>query len=485
LVAALGQTARSPNGDLATWAFAAPADTTLAGATIWRAGDAAGGNAFDATYQFQLAGPALEEPFDECTSLSGCTTSGDLGEPLAEANRVSLPKANLGPHLFASAKCGGVDIYKCPTTEHDANGYAAVIYLYAADLTLEQNTGPSIANISGELTSASSIAGTSDVAFTATDPASGVYEALFTLDGTVVQRTVLDSNGGRCKEVAGATDGLPAFLYVQPCVASISADVGFDTSALTNGTHHLIVSVIDAAGNAAPVLDRTVTIANRGGVGPPNGQGASAQATLTAAWKGPSAERLVRQFGATEAIAGRLTGPGGAPIAGAKIDLTAKPDYAGSKALTMPSPVTGPDGRFTVRLPRRLSSRSLRFAYRSQLGGGSPVATRTLTLAVRADVRLGVSPHTSSVGHGIRFSGSLAGGPVPKSGKALVLEARAPGGPWLEFDVVHSDRRGRFHAGYRFKFPGPADYQFRALSEQEADYPFATGASNVVSVHER
>jgi hypothetical protein len=66
-----------------------------------------------------------------------------------------------------------------------------------------------------------------------------------------------------------------------------------------------------------------------------------------------------------------------------------------------------------------------------------------------------------------------------------VLEARAPGGPWLEFDVVHSDRRGRFHAGYRFKFPGPASYQFRALSEQEADYPFATGASNVVSVHER
>jgi hypothetical protein len=38
---------------------------------------------------------------------------------------------------------------------------------------------------------------------------------------------------------------------------------------------------------------------------------------------------------------------------------------------------------------------------------------------------------------------------------------------------------------YRFKFPGPADYQFGVLCEAEADYPFATGASNVVGVFER
>ena len=66
-----------------------------------------------------------------------------------------------------------------------------------------------------------------------------------------------------------------------------------------------------------------------------------------------------------------------------------------------------------------------------------------------------------------------------------MLEARSPGGRWLEFDVIRSDSRGRFHAGYRFKFPGPADYQFRVVCEAEADYPFATGSSNVVSVYER
>ena len=45
--------------------------------------------------------------------------------------------------------------------------------------------------------------------------------------------------------------------------------------------------------------------------------------------------------------------------------------------------------------------------------------------------------------------------------------------------------RGRFSASYRFRFPGPAVYGFRALAEPEADYPFATGVSSRVVVRER
>ena len=50
--------------------------------------------------------------------------------------------------------------------------------------------------------------------------------------------------------------------------------------------------------------------------------------------------------------------------------------------------------------------------------------------------------------------------------------------------MVRANARGRFRASYRFRFPGPATYEFRALCEAEADYPFARGASNVVRVHE-
>ena len=151
----------------------------------------------------------------------------------------------------------------------------------------------------------------------------------------------------------------------------------------------------------------------------------------------------------------------------------------------MPAVRTGADGRFTVALARGVSSRTLRFVYRAHLGDASAAATRTLSLVVHAGIALGVHPNTASVGSSIFFLGRLRGGPVPAEGKQLVLEARSPGGPWIEFDVVRTNARGVFRARYRFKFPGPALYQFRARSEPESDYPFAAGASGAVAVRER
>jgi hypothetical protein len=487
LAAALGQATRTANSDLATWTFTAPPDTTLAGATLWRAGDAAGGEALDATYQAWFAGPAETSLFDKCVFTGGCSEVGDQATPFAPPNEVLVPKPNLGDHIYMRASCGGLSEYPCPEGQHDSHGYTAVVYLYAADLLLEQSAGPSASAVSGELASAATVAGASDVAFTATDPGAGVYEAVFTVDGQVVQRTVLDEENGRCRDAGETGDGLPAFLYAQPCPAALSSDVAFDTTAVANGTHHLVVSVIDAAGNEAPVLDRYIAVANSVSrvPGPPNGAGASSAANLQVSWKGGRGERISSAFGRGETVLGRLTGPGGEPITGARIEVTATPSYAGALAKALPTPVSGADGRFTLRVAGGASSRTLHFAYRSHLGDAAPVASRTLTLSVSAGVRLGVSPQSTAVGQSIRFTGRLEGSPVPHGGKLVVLEARSPGGEWLEFRVIHSDARGRFRAGYRFKFPGPARDQFRAVSESEADYPFAAGSSNVVAVSER
>jgi hypothetical protein len=486
LVAALrAKTPRTANADVATWTFGAPTGETIAGATLWRAGDADGGAAVDTSYEFWLAGPTETEPFDECSALSGCPPEmGKIGQPMSLANRVVEPSTNLGSHLYARASCGGVLGYNCPDGSGDANDYAAVVYLYAADLTLEQSSGPSASDVSGELASAPTVSGTSDVAFSASDPGSGVYEAVFSVDGQVVQSTVVDENGGRCRNVGQTTDGLAAFLYVQPCPASVSADVGFDTTRVANGEHHLVVSVIDAAGNAATVLDRNVTIDNASPPGGPNGTNASPSAALAVAWKATRGERLASGFGRAQTIVGRLTGASGVPIGAAQVNVTSTPDYAGARTAAMASVRTDADGRFALRLPVDSSSRTLRFEYSDDLDS-PPVVTKALTLSVRAGVSLSIAPRTASVGSSVYFSGRLRGGPIPKGGKLLVLEARSPGGAWLEFDVIRSDARGRFHASYRFKFPGPADYQFRVLCEAESDYPFATGSSNVVGVFER
>jgi hypothetical protein len=494
LVAGLrAKTTRTANADEAIWAFSAPTGETITAATLWRAGDADGGTGLFASYLFWLAGPTELEPFDGCSALTGCpSTAGEVGQPFASANRVVVPSANLGPHLYARAFCGGKSGYECPENSGDPNGYAAVIYLYAADLVLEQSTLPSASDVSGELASAPTVSGTSDIVFSASDSGSGVYEAVFDVDGRVVQRTVLDEDEGRCRSVGETDDGPAAFLYVRPCPATVNADVGFDTTKVSDGAHHLVVSVIDAAGNTATVLDRSITIANPqpsgGGTpnagGGPNGTNASARATLAVGWKGARGAGLIAGFGHVQTIVGRLTGAGGAPIGSAQIDVLATPDYAGANTAAMAGVRTQADGRFTLELPADVSSRTLRFEY-SDLLGGAPVVTRTLTLSVRAGVSLTVAPRTASVGRSIHFSGRLRGGPIPSGGKPLVLEARSPGGAWLEFDVIRSDARGRYHASYRFKFAGPASYQFRVLCEAEADYPFATGSSRVEGVFER
>ena len=484
LIAALGdQTIHEAGYDSVTWTFEVPKIEEIAGATLWRAGDVHGTTGEFATYQFWLAGSDEKAILDECLYTRGCPGKGTVGQPFAEDNRlVSTSKLS---NLDISTSCGVDPGQECKKTVGDENGYASAIYLYAADITLEQTVGPTASNVSGELTTAPTVRGTSDVAFDASDPGSGVYEAVFTVDGQVVQSTVVDDNNGRCHDVGGTSDGRPAFLYVQPCRGSVSVDVPFDTTRVSNGAHHLVVSVIDAAGNSAPVLDRTITIANPPPVGGPNGTNASTQATLTAGWVGSKQARVTSAYGHAHTIAGRLTAPGGTPIAGARVDCTATPAYQGAESVAMACPRTGIDGRFTVRVPGNASSRTIRLAYRAHVGDALPVATRTLGLVVRAGVRLRVSPHMTSVGHVIHFTGALLGGPIPRGGKQVVLEARSPGGPWIEFDVVRTNRHGRYHDAYTFKFPGPVDYHFRAVSEGEADYPYATGSSNVVRVHER
>jgi hypothetical protein len=258
LVAALGDETTHPTDvDPASWIFSTPADDTMVGATLWRAGDAEGGEVPNATYEFWLAGPTEFSTFDQCAFQFECPAGiGDPADPLASANRVPVPRANLGARLYAYAACGGEPHSECPAGKGDPHGYAAVVYLYAADIVLEQSAGPTVA-------------GTSDLIFTASDPGAGVWEATFSVDGKLVQSTVPNENGGRCRNVGQSTDGLPGFLYLQPCLSTESVDVPFNTTAVPNGQHHLVVTIFDAAGNSAPVLDKQINFENP--VPPPPG----------------------------------------------------------------------------------------------------------------------------------------------------------------------------------------------------------------------
>lgn len=469
---------------------------------MWRAGDAEGGSALNATYQFWFSSPTEPEVFSECIYSVGCIkTVGEADVPLSVANILAVPAKDVGEHVYVNASCGGLPTYKCPSGKGDANGYATVVYLYAADLTLEQTSQPIAGNVTGELATAPTLTGTADLSFEAFDAGSGVYQAVFSVDGGELGRTLIDENGGHCRDVGGTSDGLPAFLYLQPCAASVSADVPFDTTSVADGTHHLVVAVTDAAGNSTVVLDRKVQFANHSGTSPTippstggatapvlggaNGTPATSGASLSARWSSNAHSSLVARFGAAQTVSGRLSAPGGQAIAGAVVQARFLPAFLGARPQQLQAARTDANGHFSLRLPRSLPSGRLTLSYGARDGQATPDVTAALTLTVRASLSLHVTPRSSYVGGTIRFAGKLHGVSLPRGGKQLVLEARTPNGAWRQFRVLDTGAHGSFRASYRFRLPGPIIYQFRALSPHEADFPYAAGASNVVSVHER
>jgi hypothetical protein len=527
LTAALGDGVEHEATDLATWTLSVPAEEKLVGAKLWRAGNADGGVSKKGTYEFWLAGPTENEVFDECVYAGSqpCTNGqGEPEEPMAAENLLSPPADHLGSNLYVNAACFAT-LGVCKKGEHDPHGYAAVVYLYAADLTIEQTSQPKVDEVEGELATATTLSGTDDLSFHAEDEGSGVYSAVFSVDGKEVGTTVLSSNGGHCQNVGQTTDGLPAFLYLQPCPADLRADVPFDTTTLTDGLHHLVVSVTDAAGNSTVALDRNVTIQNKPkavteptqpspeGASPTNteqhaqpiqitpqmtqlapvttvqprqnGTNASQQAALRVRWSASGAAALASSYGRAESVSGALTNQTGAPIGGAAVQVLDTPRYERAPTHELAVARTTANGTFTFRLPPSTPSARLTFAYSAQLEAPAPSVTATLQLTVPASLSLKISPRTTAGGGRIVFSGKLRGTPLPPGGKQLVLEARTLRGIWRQFQVLSTGKGGSYRTTYRFRLPGPIDYQFRAVSQQEADFPYGRGTSNVVLVHER
>lgn len=250
--------------DISTWEFSAPAGEKIQGATLWRAGDTEGGEG----YEFWLATPdnpsaletfSNEDTFDGCIFNFECTTLGTTSEPLATQNKVLVEEHLGGSHLYLNASCSDEP---CEASTGDEAGYAVVVYLYAADFLLEESAAPTVSGQAGPLVTASTVSGEAGVSFDAEDEGSGVYEETMKVDGETVSKQVINEQGGSCKPVEVAGDGHLAFLSAKPCPASAEGKLSLDTTTLSNGEHEVLVTVSNAAGVEAVVLDRTIDVAN-------------------------------------------------------------------------------------------------------------------------------------------------------------------------------------------------------------------------------
>jgi hypothetical protein len=186
------------------------------------------------------------------------------------------------------------------------------------------------------------------------------------------------------------------------------------------------------------------------------------------------------RYGRTIPIRGRLTTPGGNPVASSNIEVWERTALPGAAWRRVALIDTNADGRFRFKALRG-PSRTLRFRY-----AGTPIVrARTAEVTIRVEATTSMRPNRRRVVNGdeIRFRGRVRGRPLPSTGKLVQLQVYSRG-TWLTFATPRaSARSGRWRYRYRFTATrGTVRYRFRARLPQEARYPYEAGTSRPVGV---
>ncbi len=283
-----------------------------------------------------------------------------------------------------------------------------------------------------------------------TDAGGGVREATLVVDGAEVGRNAMG-----CPE---------PYRTAVPCPLSGRAEVAFDTRSLANGAHHIQLALTDVAGNRTLTNALNVDVQNVVDTTPvPSLRPGRVVAT----------KRTVRaRHDRRPVIAATVVDATGAPIVGSPVAVETRRNVRGSRYTAGQPAVTDARGRVSLRLPSG-PSRVVRLTY------GDSVAT--VTVKVRAPLRLSVSPKSTRNQGTVRLTGSVAGTKLPTR---VELQAFS-GGHWFPFKTV-ALRKGKFSARYRFTRTFSAQrYRFRAVLHTDRDFPYEAATSPVVAVSVR
>ena len=369
---------------------------------------------------------------------------------------------------------------------------------------------------SGELVVDPVLKGQRSVTVDGTDKGGGVYLARIVSDGQVVASSVLGD--APCRDLDPTNGDAFEFATVRPCPTTGSAAVKLDTTRLGEDLRHDIeVQVVDAAGNATVVAERTVGVDNQ----PPapgffdratrrfqnpvfdiaaarqlNGTGAKSGARLRVylpdthivrvkhgARKGrrrrvtrAATKRTVR-YSARPLLRARLATSAGDAIAGAKV-WTATRTEGSDWQITGQPHTTGETGRVAFRLPPHAPSRQINVVYFPYSDSHEQAVGRPVKLNVRCGVRLSVDRVSLRNGQRVRFTGGLEG-TVPRGGVTASLQVKL-GRHYRTFRQLRlrPSSGGRLRTSYRFTATArPTRYRFRLLILKQAGLHYERGTS--------
>ena len=366
----------------------------------------------------------------------------------------------------------------------------AVPALTNITLSLEDNTPPTVENVSGPLAAAAAadapVEGSQPISFTASDAGSGVHTATLTLSPL---------SGGASYVHTFDFSGECAYDSWNACPLTETVS-GFtvNTDALADGAYAASLAITDAAGNVTNDALGSITVSNVAATvsslgalpgpgttssdgapaGSPNGSGASEGAHLQLGISSPISRTYAKR---ALRVTGRLLNAQGLPIAGASLDVLQQVDGATLELIGRAR--TGSDGTFAATVPGG-PSRTIEIAYRAFSTDPGYAAVAKLAESVDAGVQLGVSPHRTGSEGKITLSGRVLG-PVPQQGVVVELLVHYRG-HWEPFRDPRTDSRGRFRVVYQFQ-GGIGRFPFRAVVfGSQGDFPFAPGESRAVDV---
>jgi hypothetical protein len=360
----------------------------------------------------------------------------------------------------------------CPRAGFPDNG---VIRIWSTRIGLADTIPPQItAGPSGSLIdTAAHASGVQIARFTATDRGGGLQTMGLLVDGVPRAVQPIDAGNASCR---------PPYVALVPCPLSSQPTLAVDTREIANGTHSVRVFVTDVAGNQTQSDPVQVTIRNGG---QPNGMNATGVAKLQAWFKSNRAHKATAtvKYNASPTVEGRLTTKDGKPIGAAILEASAQVARPGSEPAALGTVATDAQGRFAIPVPRG-SSRELHIGYRAHTFDEQEAASATLTLNVRAGVRLDVSPKRVRNGTKATFRGRLLGGPGQFGTQVTIyaLTAKRP----IPVETVPADQAGRFRYRYRFSsISARGGFRFQAVVKSQPTYPYALGRSATVNVRAR
>jgi hypothetical protein len=372
------------------------------------------------------------------------------GEKLSTPHETELLPQNLGSfEIFLS--CSATSTSPC----YPAN--PRPLELKGVEVTLEEYVPPVIQLRGGTVTTPGAQSGVRSVSYTVRDEESGVAKVEGLLGDTVVGAK---SFAAECRHAD-----------FNACPTGRSDELSLNTRLVPNGSHAFRLRVTDAAGNrvAAQAPDVVKVV---------NGANATSQNRLAARFLSTRRSTATTRYGRSVIVSGRLTNSGGYGIAKANVEVLERRSMAGKKTIRATRISTRSDGKFRYRVSSRGPSRSIRLQYRTKVDNADDVATRTLTLRVRAASSLRVTLN----GVNVRYGGKVSSTPLPRGGKLVLIQGRVVGGTWQTFATRRTSRRGRFSGRYRLRVHRPGvRLQFRVRVPTEAGYPYAAGSGRALT----